>query len=269
MPGRREHAQRDLVRHAPRRREQRGLLAEQRGRERFEPLERRVLAVRVVADLGRGHRRAHLGCRLRDRVGPQVDDRAHGEPAPSPEGPTGRISPSCITVMASFPSLEHVHRARARARSTPTGSSGGTAATRRHGTDGGTTSRGRGSPSGSCRRTRSRAGASRCRGGDRSDAYATTHACSSVVIGQAPVGADPHVLHRLARSGREPLRILDRTRVDRSLAPEPVDEVLTEPIEVRLDALAERREVVGTGDVGHRASRGRDPPRRSGTTQRG
>ena len=120
------------------------------GRERLEPVDGRVLAVHVVADLGVGHRAPHLRRRRRDRVGAEVDRRDQPSCSrPLVTGPCiGRMSPSWITVTASVPSrAEDVALARARARPTPTGSSGGTAATRRRGTAGGTTSRGRGSRS--------------------------------------------------------------------------------------------------------------------------
>ena len=95
-----EHADRELVRHRPRRHVQRRLLAEQRCRERLQAIDGGVLAVDVVADLGVGHRAAHLRRRLRDGVGAEID-RAHGSCQP---GFTGRISPSWMTVTASAPS---------------------------------------------------------------------------------------------------------------------------------------------------------------------
>ena len=49
----------DLVAHRPRRHEQRGLVAEQVGDPLLERVDRRVLAVDVVPDLGLGHRPAH------------------------------------------------------------------------------------------------------------------------------------------------------------------------------------------------------------------
>ena len=59
-----------------------------------------------------------------------------------------RIRPSCTTVTASFPSRgEDRRRRRARAPSSPRSRAGRRAASRRHGTAGGTTSRGRGWPS--------------------------------------------------------------------------------------------------------------------------
>ena len=54
-----------------------GLLPEELGRALLERVDRRVLAPDVVADLGGGHRPAHLGGWLGDGVGAEVD-RGHG-----------------------------------------------------------------------------------------------------------------------------------------------------------------------------------------------
>ena len=68
--------QRHEVAHRPRRDEQAGLLAEQLRRPLLERVDRRVLAEDVVADLGGGHRAAHLGGRAGDGVGAEID-RGH------------------------------------------------------------------------------------------------------------------------------------------------------------------------------------------------
>ena len=68
--------ERDLVRHRRRRQEERLLLAEQVGRAALELVDRRVLAQLLVAHVGRRHRRAHLGRRLRGGVGAEVDHGA-------------------------------------------------------------------------------------------------------------------------------------------------------------------------------------------------
>ena len=68
-----EQAERELVRHRSRRHVERGLLPEQRRRERLEPADRGVLAVRVVADFGVGDGAPHLGRGRGDGVGPEVD----------------------------------------------------------------------------------------------------------------------------------------------------------------------------------------------------
>ena len=59
--------------------EQAGLLAEQLGGPLLERVDGRVVAEDVVADLGLGHRPAHLGGRLGDGVGAEVDEAVgHG-----------------------------------------------------------------------------------------------------------------------------------------------------------------------------------------------
>jgi hypothetical protein len=73
VAGPRQDAQRHLVGHRAARQPERGLLAQQRGDRVLEPVDRRVLAVLVVADGRRRHRRAHLGRRPGDGVGAQVD----------------------------------------------------------------------------------------------------------------------------------------------------------------------------------------------------
>ena len=98
----REHPDRDLVRHHTRRHVERGFGAEQRGCERLQAVDRRVLAVRVVADLGGRHRGAHLVGRSGDRVAAEIDDAVHRHSPFALAGrTTGRINPSWITVIAS------------------------------------------------------------------------------------------------------------------------------------------------------------------------
>ena len=69
----REDADADRVAHRAGRHEEGRLLAEHLGRLLLEAVDRRVLAVDVVADLGRGHRGAHLGGGTGHGVGAQVD----------------------------------------------------------------------------------------------------------------------------------------------------------------------------------------------------
>ncbi len=66
--------ERDEVRHRARQEEQRRLRPEALGDHRLEARDRRVLAVRVVAELRGRHRRAHPGRRQRLGVAPEVDD---------------------------------------------------------------------------------------------------------------------------------------------------------------------------------------------------
>ncbi len=99
-----ECAQRELVGHRARRHVQRGVLAEQRGGQRLQPPDGRVLAVAVVADLGVGHRRAHLRRGRGDGVGAEVDPR---HAALQRFARTGRTSPSCATLAASVPSAQN------------------------------------------------------------------------------------------------------------------------------------------------------------------
>jgi hypothetical protein len=66
-------AQRQLVGHGAAGHEQRGFLAEQSGRAPLQLGHGRVLAVDVVADLGRGHGRAHGGGRAGEGIAMQVD----------------------------------------------------------------------------------------------------------------------------------------------------------------------------------------------------
>ena len=72
-PGSREDPQRDLVRHRRGRDEDGLLLAEQRGAAALELEHGRVLALLLVADDRLGDRPAHLGRRLGERVGAEVD----------------------------------------------------------------------------------------------------------------------------------------------------------------------------------------------------
>ena len=90
---------RNQIGHGSARHVERGFLPEQRGRERLQTVDRRVLAVRVVADLRGGHCRAHRFRRPGDGVAAQVDDVVHGAVFA-----TGRMSPSWITVIARWPS---------------------------------------------------------------------------------------------------------------------------------------------------------------------
>ena len=68
---------RDLVAHRARRDEERRLHPQELGRALFQPVDGRILAVDVVADLGLRHGLAHLRGRLGDGVGAQVDG-GHG-----------------------------------------------------------------------------------------------------------------------------------------------------------------------------------------------
>ena len=68
-------AQRDLVRHRRRRKEDRLLLAEQPRRPRLQLVDGRVLALLLVADDCRGDRGAHGGGGARGGVGAKVDHR--------------------------------------------------------------------------------------------------------------------------------------------------------------------------------------------------
>ena len=70
-------AQRDLVGHGAARQEEGCLGAEQLRDLLLEAVDRRVLAVLVVADLGVRHGAAHGRRRQRDRVGAQVDPIGH------------------------------------------------------------------------------------------------------------------------------------------------------------------------------------------------
>jgi hypothetical protein len=56
---------------------ERGLLAEELGGALLEGVDGRILAEHVIAQLRLGHRPAHLGRRLGDGVGPQID-QGHG-----------------------------------------------------------------------------------------------------------------------------------------------------------------------------------------------
>ena len=68
--------ERDLVRHRRRRQEQRLLLAEQLGGAPLQLVDRRILPQLLVAHVRGRHRSAHLGGRLRGRVGAKIDHRA-------------------------------------------------------------------------------------------------------------------------------------------------------------------------------------------------
>ncbi len=87
-----EQPQGDLVGHRAGRHEQRRLLAHPLRERRLQAGDRRIVAEAVVADLGVGHRPAHLGRRSGDRVAAQVDaaerDRARSEPSVGAMAPT-------------------------------------------------------------------------------------------------------------------------------------------------------------------------------------
>ena len=92
--------ERELVRHRARRHEAaQPRVPSQRGGQRLQPIDGGVLAVRVVADLGVGHRPPHLGRRRGDGVGPEVDDRlTRLRPAFRSDGsgpPGSRSPPAC------------------------------------------------------------------------------------------------------------------------------------------------------------------------------
>ena len=89
-PGSRERPQRDLVRHRRRRDEDRLLLPEQLRRAALELVHGRVLAPLLVADLGRGDRRAHLRARLRLRVRAEVDHHAPFDASTAGSGSAAR-----------------------------------------------------------------------------------------------------------------------------------------------------------------------------------
>src|SRR2546423_4047573 len=84
-----QRPERDLVRHRRGRDEDGLFLAEQLRGQLLEPVDGRVLALLLVADLGRRDRRAHLGARLRLRVGAELD---HQTPLGA-STPTGAGSP--------------------------------------------------------------------------------------------------------------------------------------------------------------------------------
>ena len=73
MPARPSEAERELVRHRPRRHVERGFLAEERRRERLEAADGGVLSVLVVAHFGVGDGAPHLGRGRGDGVGTEVD----------------------------------------------------------------------------------------------------------------------------------------------------------------------------------------------------
>ena len=74
--GPRQHAEGDLVRHRRRREEERALVPQQFRRPALQLVDGRILLLLLVTDLGGGHRRQHLGGRLRSGVGPQIDHGA-------------------------------------------------------------------------------------------------------------------------------------------------------------------------------------------------
>ena len=63
----------DLVRHAPRRHEDRRLFSQHPRDAVLQPMDRRILVENIIADLRRGHRRAHLGGWSRHRVAAKLD----------------------------------------------------------------------------------------------------------------------------------------------------------------------------------------------------
>ena len=88
----------------------------------------------------------------------------------------------------------------------------------------------------------------------RSDAYATMHACSSASSGSVPLARN-HTSCSGSRSigtGLSQRGSSVERCVDRPLAPDPVDERRREPVDVRLEPLAKRRQRLGIGRVGHR-----------------
>src|SRR5207244_8375836 len=78
LAGTRVRHDRDEVALRARGDEEPGRLAEPLRSERLEAADGRVLAPDVVADLGARHGLAHLGRRLRERVGPQVNHVVSG-----------------------------------------------------------------------------------------------------------------------------------------------------------------------------------------------
>jgi hypothetical protein len=72
-PRPRQDPKRDLVGHRRRRQEERRLLTEERGGALLQLVDGGILAQLLVADLGRGHRRAHLRRRSGRRVGAEID----------------------------------------------------------------------------------------------------------------------------------------------------------------------------------------------------
>ena len=93
-------ADRDLVAHRAAGQEHRGLVAEQLGHALLERAHRRVLAALLVADLGRGDRRAHRRRRARLRVGVEVDGYALGHRR-------GTIDPAARILGARWPPRPH------------------------------------------------------------------------------------------------------------------------------------------------------------------
>ena len=75
LAGLREGANRNLVAHSARRHKQRRLAAKDLRRAPLEQIDGRVLAVNVVANFSRGHRRAHLRRRLGYSVRTQINNR--------------------------------------------------------------------------------------------------------------------------------------------------------------------------------------------------
>ena len=94
-----QEAQGDLVAHRPGRDVDGRLLAHLGGGQLLQAVDRRVLAVDVVADLGVGHGPAHAGRRTGDRVGTQVYGPLQG-PAASVRAVGGR---GCFNHAASPP----------------------------------------------------------------------------------------------------------------------------------------------------------------------
>ena len=73
-----EQPERGLIRHCPRREEERLRLAEHRRDPGFEPLDRGVAVEDVITHLGLGHRAAHRRRGLCDGVAAEIDRRGHG-----------------------------------------------------------------------------------------------------------------------------------------------------------------------------------------------
>jgi len=76
----RVQADADLVAHGAGGHVERRLAAKGLGSALLQKIDGGVLAVNVVANLSRGHRRAHLGRWFRNRIRTQIDDCCHYSP---------------------------------------------------------------------------------------------------------------------------------------------------------------------------------------------
>ena len=94
---------RDLVGHRPRRDEQGGLFAQEARHPLLQPVDSRVIAEHIVADLCRGDGRTHPCGRPRDGIAAQINRRHRGSPSSS----WLSRSPACGPVQfpASWPAL--------------------------------------------------------------------------------------------------------------------------------------------------------------------